>query len=141
MILQVLADAGQVADHANAEFAEFRRRPDAGELQQLWRVDRAGRDDHLAARPHLMQRAAALVAHARRAPPLEQDARREGVGAHGEVGAPHRSEEFYDVKSTVFAALIDTIDLSQLAKLDIESAREEIRDIVNALIDLKAIVM
>src|SRR5262249_54252826 len=38
--------------------------------------------------------------------------------------AVRRSENFYDVKSTVFSALIDTIDLSQLARLDIESARE-----------------
>ncbi len=57
------------------------------------------------------------------------------------VEAPRRSEDFYDVKSTVFAALIDTIDLSQLAKLDLESAREEIRDIVNDIIALKNIVM
>ena len=52
-----------------------------------------------------------------------------------------RSENFYDIKSTVFAALIDTIDLSQLARLDVESAREEIRDIVNDIIALKNIVM
>jgi pilus assembly protein CpaF len=52
-----------------------------------------------------------------------------------------RNENFYDVKSTVFAALIDTIDLSQLARLDTESAREEIRDIVNDIIALKSIVM
>ncbi len=52
-----------------------------------------------------------------------------------------RSENFYDVKSTVFSALIDTIDLSQLARLDVESAREEIRDIVNDIIALKNIVM
>src|SRR5262249_12330426 len=55
--------------------------------------------------------------------------------------AVRRSENFYDVKSTVFSALIDTIDLSQLARLDIESAREEIRDIVNDIIALKNIVM
>ena len=35
-----------------------------------------------------------------------------------------RSEEYYDVKTTVFNALIDTIDLTQLAKLDPEAARE-----------------
>src|SRR5688572_7102193 len=52
-----------------------------------------------------------------------------------------RSENYYDVKSTIFAALLDTIDLSQLAKLDIESAREEIRDIVNDIVALKNIVM
>jgi pilus assembly protein CpaF len=55
--------------------------------------------------------------------------------------AVRRSENFYDVKSTVFSALIDTIDLSQLARLDVESAREEIRDIVNDIIALKNIVM
>ena len=41
------------------------------------------------------------------------------------------SEEYYDVKTTVFNALIDTIDLTQLAKLDVASAREEIRHIVS----------
>ncbi|HAY05601.1 MAG TPA: protein kinase, partial [Hyphomonas sp.] len=40
------------------------------------------------------------------------------------------SEQYYATKTTVFNALIDTIDLSQLAQLDTESAREEIRDIV-----------
>ena len=52
-----------------------------------------------------------------------------------------RSENFYDVKWTVSSALIDTIDLSLLARLEIESAREEIRDIVNDIIALKNIVM
>src|SRR6476646_1844092 len=46
-----------------------------------------------------------------------------------------------DTAATLFSALIDTIDLSQLARLDIESAREEIRDIVNDIIALKNIVM
>ncbi len=52
-----------------------------------------------------------------------------------------RTENFYDVKTQIFSALIDTIDLSQLSRLDIESAREEIRDIVNDIIALKNIVM
>jgi len=51
------------------------------------------------------------------------------------------SEEYYDVKTTVFNALIDTIDLTQLAKLDSESAREEIRDIVSEIIQIKNVVM
>jgi len=59
----------------------------------------------------------------------------------GESSGIRRSENFYDIKSTVFSALIDTIDLSQLARLDQESAREEIRDIVNDIIALKNIVM
>ncbi len=52
-----------------------------------------------------------------------------------------RSEEYYDVKTTVFNALIDTIDLTQLARLDQESAREEIRDIVSEIVSIKSVVM
>ncbi len=52
-----------------------------------------------------------------------------------------RSDSYYDTKSQVFSALIDTIDLSQLAKLDPEAAREEIRDIVNDIIAIKNFAM
>ena len=52
-----------------------------------------------------------------------------------------RSEEYYDVKTTVFNALIDTIDLTQLAKLDPDAAREEIRDIVSEIVAIKNVVM
>lgn len=52
-----------------------------------------------------------------------------------------RSEDYYDVKTTVFNALIDTIDLTQLAKLDAAAAREEIRDIVSEIIQIKSVVM
>jgi pilus assembly protein CpaF len=52
-----------------------------------------------------------------------------------------RSESYYDTKSQVFSALIDTIDLSQLAKLDPDSAREEIRDIVNDIVAIKNFAM
>src|SRR3954467_15307678 len=52
-----------------------------------------------------------------------------------------RSDDYYQIKTTVFNALIDTIDLAQLAQLDPDSAREEIRDIVNEIIAIKAVVM
>ncbi len=52
-----------------------------------------------------------------------------------------RSESYYEVKGTIFGALIEAIDLGQLAKLDADSAREEIRDIVNEIIAIKNIVM
>ncbi|MCZ7660477.1 MAG: CpaF family protein [Xanthobacteraceae bacterium] len=54
---------------------------------------------------------------------------------------PRRSESYYEVKGTIFGALIEAIDLTQLARLDAESAREEIRDIVNEIIAIKNIVM
>jgi pilus assembly protein CpaF len=57
-----------------------------------------------------------------------------------EVQRKH-SEEYYDIKTTVFNALIDTIDLTQLSKLDSVAAREEIRDIVSEIIQIKNVVM
>ena len=41
----------------------------------------------------------------------------------------------------MFNALIDTIDLTQLSKLDPETAREEIRDIVSEIVAIKNVVM
>jgi pilus assembly protein CpaF len=52
-----------------------------------------------------------------------------------------RSDSYYEVKGVIFSALIEAIDLAQLAKLDADSAREEIRDIVNEIIAIKSIVM
>ena len=69
------------------------------------------------------------------------------VAAPASVTAPpplpesKRSDEYYVRKSTIFGALIEAIDLSQLSKLDAESAREEIRDIVNEIISIKNVVM
>src|ERR1700750_98817 len=57
------------------------------------------------------------------------------------VMADTRSDDYYQIKSTIFNALIDTIDLAQLAQLDPDSAREEIRDIVNEIISIKNVVM
>jgi len=57
------------------------------------------------------------------------------------VGGDMRAPEYYKVKTSIFNALIDTIDLTQLALLDTESAREEIRDIVSEIIAIKNVVM
>jgi pilus assembly protein CpaF len=87
------------------------------------------------AAPPAAAAAPAAAAPARRAvaaPPIAPEPRR---------ATRERSESYYDTKSQVFAALIDTIDLSQLAKLDPDSAREEIRDIVNDIIAIKNFAM
>ncbi|MFD1331379.1 CpaF family protein [Methylopila musalis] len=52
-----------------------------------------------------------------------------------------RSDDYYQTKSRIFGALIEAIDLAQLARLDTESAREEIRDIVNEIIAIRNVVM
>ena len=52
-----------------------------------------------------------------------------------------RSEDYYDMKTQIFSALIDAIDLSQLARMDADTARDEIRDIVNEIIALKSVAL
>ena len=57
------------------------------------------------------------------------------------IGEIKKSDEYYVTKSLIFGALIEAIDLSQLSKLDGDSAREEIRDIVNEIVSIKNVVM
>ncbi|WP_232846787.1 CpaF family protein [Devosia beringensis] len=52
-----------------------------------------------------------------------------------------RDKEYFHTKSAIFNALIDSIDLSQLATMEQVAAREEIRDIVAEIIALKSIIM
>jgi pilus assembly protein CpaF len=80
--------------------------------------------------------------------PVLQEPARDKESVRPQQAAPQparrkvvRSGDYYDTKTQVFSALIDTIDLSQLAKLDAESAREEIRDIVNDIITIKSYAM
>jgi len=56
-------------------------------------------------------------------------------------GGVRRSDDYYSIKTTIFNALIDAIDLTQLAQLDRDSARDEIRDIVTEIIAIKDVVM
>ena len=73
--------------------------------------------------------------------PAQQQAQPEAPRPEARESQRRHSEEYYDVKTTVFNALIDTIDLTQLAKLDNAAAREEIRDIVSEIIQVKNVVM
>ncbi|WP_305988894.1 CpaF family protein [Roseibium sp. MMSF_3544] len=52
-----------------------------------------------------------------------------------------KNNEYYETKAQIFNALVEAIDLSQLARLDAEDARDEIRDVVNDIIALKNVVM
>ncbi|WIJ24877.1 CpaF family protein [Devosia sp. RR2S18] len=52
-----------------------------------------------------------------------------------------RDKQYFQTKSAIFNALIDSIDLSQLATMEQDAAREEIRDIVAEIIALKSIIM
>jgi pilus assembly protein CpaF len=63
------------------------------------------------------------------------------IAAASKPSASGNSAEYYQTKTSIFNALIDTIDLSQLAQLDAASARGEIGDIVNEIISIKAIML
>ena len=74
-------------------------------------------------------------------PPLAPESRGQPAMPAPSATDARRSESYYETKGTIFSALIEAIDLAQLARLDAESAREEIRDIVNEIIAIKNIVM
>src|SRR5271155_5095149 len=57
------------------------------------------------------------------------------------VQSERRSETYFQTKSLIFGALIEAIDLAALSKLDPESAREEIRDIVHEIVTIKNLVL
>ena len=52
-----------------------------------------------------------------------------------------RTPEFYETMNEVLLALIEIIDITQISKLDLEAAREEIRDIVADIMSIKQYVM
>lgn len=83
--------------------------------------------------PAAPAQAAAPVAAPPPAAPVKEPVEQEANSA--------RSEEYFEIKTTIFNALIDTIDLAQLAQLESGAAREEIRDIVNEIISIKDVVM
>jgi pilus assembly protein CpaF len=95
-----------------------------------------------AAAPKPQAKAAAAAPAPGAATPTGASARAQiGPSAPQVVSVDSRSDDYYQVKTTIFSALIDTIDLAQLAQLDVDSAREEIRDIVNEIITIKNVVM
>ncbi len=60
-------------------------------------------------------------------------------GAAPAQAAP--GDSYHDLKASIFTALIETIDLSQLAELDPETATDEIRDLANEIMGLKNVAM
>jgi pilus assembly protein CpaF len=55
--------------------------------------------------------------------------------------ATRKDEQYYELKNQVFSALIESIDVSQLAKMDAQEAREAISDIVVEIVAAKKFVM
>src|SRR6201984_229314 len=57
------------------------------------------------------------------------------------VQTERRSETYFQTKSLIFGALIEAIDLAALSRIDADSAREEIRDIVHEIVTIKNLVL
>src|SRR6516164_3497176 len=57
------------------------------------------------------------------------------------VQTEKKSESYFQTKALIFGALIEAIDLAALSKLDADSAREEIRDIVHEIVTIKNLVL
>jgi pilus assembly protein CpaF len=52
-----------------------------------------------------------------------------------------KSNDYYDIKQELFNALIEIVDVVQIAKMDSTAARTEIRDVVNEVIIAKKVPM
>src|SRR5262249_32244133 len=93
MILQVLADAGLAEHQGNAQARNPTGSADAGELEDLHRADRAGGEDHLAARVRGSARAVLPPAHPRRARAVELDLFDQAVHLEAQIRALERRLE------------------------------------------------
>ena len=98
-------------------------------------------DKPAAATPQSQPKAAAKPAEAAKPAPAPAQVKPPPAHVPEPKMSPDQSAAYYETKTTIFNALIDTIDLGQLAQLDQESAREEIRDIVVEIISIKNVVM
>src|SRR3546814_1560007 len=66
VILQIGTDAGRVVYDGDAVLRQLGARPDAGQHQQLRRLDRTGGEQHFTLRTHLLHATAPAITHADR---------------------------------------------------------------------------
>ena len=87
MVLQILADAGKIVFHLDAQLGQFCGRADAGGEQQHRRIDRAAGNDKLAPRADALDLAVAFDLDAAGAVAVEQDAADAGLRHQFEIFA------------------------------------------------------
>ena len=96
MVLQALPDARQMVHDRHAELADMLLRPDAGQHQQLRRVDGAAAQDDFARGGRGADLAVAPEPHADGAPAFEQDLLGQRPGDDAQIGALHRRAQIAD---------------------------------------------
>src|SRR3546814_16866563 len=79
--------AGQVLHDGDAVLPQQRGGADAGQLEKLWGIDRAPREDDLALRFDRLPAALALIFHAHGTPVLHEDAGRLGACTDPQVAS------------------------------------------------------
>ncbi len=89
---------------------------------------------------HASQKAASTGSGPKLTSAFEQLRAAQGGGATADI-VREQSDYYHATKTTIFNALINTIDLAQLAQLDLKTAGEEIRDIVAELVAIKNVSM
>jgi pilus assembly protein CpaF len=106
---------------------------------------RKGLDELADGRPH--QQTVAKLLEAARSTAQEQVLKSpdsklpHAAAAVGKTSEAEKTREYYETKRQLFGALIDIIDVSQLTKMDVSRAREEIGDVVSEIISAKKVVM
>jgi hypothetical protein len=80
MVLEILADTGQIAENRNAERLQQAARSDARELKQLRALQRAGAEKHFALGLHTHPACSSAIFHAHGSASLEQHAGDAGAG-------------------------------------------------------------
>ena len=93
VVLEVLPDAPQIVRDRDAVLLQQRRRPDSGELKDLWRADRPGREDCLDAPFGEDVLAAASELDAGGPPAVEPEPVHVYVRHDSKVGTAHRRFE------------------------------------------------
>jgi pilus assembly protein CpaF len=63
------------------------------------------------------------------------------VAVPAEPKKARKSQEYYDLKTLVFGALIETLDIAALAKLDTRQAHDEVRGILTDIFAAKKVMM
>ena len=85
MVLQVLTDTGQIVDHGKAKTAQMIAGPNAGNLQQMRRIDSAAGKNHLGPCVHLPFLTLLLKAHTGTAFAIHHQAGCLGVGFNTQI--------------------------------------------------------
>ena len=93
VVLQVLSNRHHILFHRDAVLFQFCGRTDAGQHEQLWRLDRTAADDDFTAGTNDAHLALMLDAYTRGTLVLQQYLFDQGVGEQVEVAARHRRSQ------------------------------------------------